>query len=213
MGHRGKGRKLRGKLSFANITSFLALFVALSATSYAAIKFPANSVGTKQIKTGAVTKAKLGKRAVDGSKVVPGSLTGTDIAPHSLTGSKVVPGSLTGADIAPQSLTGANINLSALGKVPSAATADSAAIAKVEVITASGTSAPAAYTGSNVAAATATCPSGLVVLGGGVHVSDETDQSINDSYPNGSNAWTADVFNGGPGTPTFTVYAICAPAA
>jgi hypothetical protein len=204
MGLRGKGRGLRRRLSFANVTSFLALFVALSATSYAAIKFPANSVGTKQIKTGAVTKAKIGKRAVDGSKVVPGSLTGTDIAP----------GSLTGTDIAPHSLTGANIDLSALGKVPSAATADSAAIAKVQIVTATGTNAPAGYSLSNdVAAATASCPSGLVVLGGGVHLSDQTYQATNDSYPNGSNAWTADVFNDGAGTPTFTVYAICAPVA
>jgi hypothetical protein len=193
MGHRGKGRMLRRKLSFANITSFLALFVALSATSYAALRLPANSVGTKQIKTDAVTKAKLGRRAVDGSKVVPGSLTGADIAPHSLSG--------------------ANIDLSALGTVPSAATADAASIAKVEVVTATGTNAPAGYTGSDGAAATASCPSRLVVLGGGVRVSDQTDQSANDSYPNGSNAWTADVFNGGPGTPTFTVYAICGPVA
>ena len=37
----------------------LALFVALGGTSYAAVKLPANSVGTKQIKNGAVTKAKL----------------------------------------------------------------------------------------------------------------------------------------------------------
>ncbi len=193
MGPRRIGRTVRGKLSFANVLSFLALFVALSATSYAAFRLPANSVGTKQLKTGAVTKTKLARGSVNGSKVVPGSLTGTDIAAHSLTGE--------------------NINLSALGTVPSAATANSAAISKVQIVTATGTNAPAAYTGSNVAAATVTCPTGLVVLGGGVRLSDQTDQSTNDSYPNGSNAWTADVFNSGPGTPTFTVYAICGPVA
>lgn len=193
MEHTGKGRMLRRKLSFANITSFLALFVALSGTSYAALELPANSVGTKQLKSGAVTKAKLGRRAVNGSKVTPGSLTGIDIAPHSLTG--------------------ANINLSALGTVPSAATAGSAPIEKVQIVTASGVNAPAAYTGSNVAAATARCPSGLFVLGGGVQLTDQTDQSTNDTYPTGSNAWTADVFNAGPGRPTFTVYAICGPVA
>src|ERR671927_187601 len=42
-----------------NAVAYLALFVALGGTSYAAIKLPANSVGTKQIKRKAVTPAKL----------------------------------------------------------------------------------------------------------------------------------------------------------
>ena len=68
------------RLGFANVVSFLALFVALSASSYAAIAtVQANSVGTKQIKKGAVTRAKLATGSVDGSKVVQGSLTGADI--------------------------------------------------------------------------------------------------------------------------------------
>jgi hypothetical protein len=37
----------------------VALFVALGETSYAALKLPVGSVGTKQIRAGAVTKAKL----------------------------------------------------------------------------------------------------------------------------------------------------------
>jgi hypothetical protein len=39
--------------------ALVALFVALGGTSYAAIKLPANSVGTKQIKKSAVTTAKV----------------------------------------------------------------------------------------------------------------------------------------------------------
>jgi hypothetical protein len=88
---------LSRKLSFANVTSSLALFVALSGGAYAAVALPANSVGTKQIKNGAVTRAKLARRSVNGSNVVPRSLTG--------------------ADIRPGSLTGANINVATLGKV------------------------------------------------------------------------------------------------
>ena len=42
-----------------NALGALALFVALGGTSYAAFKLPASSVGTKQIRAGAVTKAKL----------------------------------------------------------------------------------------------------------------------------------------------------------
>lgn len=183
---------LRKRLTVANVTAFLALFIALSASSYAAIALPANSVGTKQIKKGAVTKGKLAARAVDGSKVVPGSLTGRDIRAGSLTG--------------------ANIDVATLGKVPSAATADSAPIAKVQIVTAFGTSQPGGSAGQ-IASATATCPPGMFVTGGGTRLGDETSQAVNDGYPSANNAWTSDVFNGGPGSPTFTVYAICAPAA
>jgi hypothetical protein len=56
------------------IVACLALTVALGGTSYAAIKLPANSVGTKQLK----------KRAVTGAKVKKDTLTGTQIAEATL---------------------------------------------------------------------------------------------------------------------------------
>ncbi len=43
----------------------LALFIALGGTSYAAAKLPRNSVGTAQIRSGAVTDAKLAKAVRD----------------------------------------------------------------------------------------------------------------------------------------------------
>ena len=42
-----------------NVIAYLALFVALGGTSYAAMNPPANSVGTAQLKNGAVTPSKL----------------------------------------------------------------------------------------------------------------------------------------------------------
>jgi len=45
------------------VISLIALFVALGGTTYAATSLPANSVGTRQIKNGAVTASKLNKRA------------------------------------------------------------------------------------------------------------------------------------------------------
>jgi hypothetical protein len=50
---------VRKRLTFANVVSFLALFVALSAGAYAATTLPANSVGALQLKTNAVTAASL----------------------------------------------------------------------------------------------------------------------------------------------------------
>lgn len=43
----------------ALVISLIALFVALGGTSYAAMTLPKNSVGTKQLKNGAVTAAKI----------------------------------------------------------------------------------------------------------------------------------------------------------
>ena len=46
-------------MRYANVTSSLALFVALGGTGYAAIKLPKNSVHAKQIATGAVRSAEV----------------------------------------------------------------------------------------------------------------------------------------------------------
>ncbi|HEX4718917.1 MAG TPA: hypothetical protein VH300_10335 [Thermoleophilaceae bacterium] len=196
---------IRQRITFANVTSFVALFVALSAGSYAAIKLPANSVGSKQIKAKAVTNAKLRSNAVTKSKLARNAVSTAKIAANAVDGLKVKDGSLTGADL----------NLPTLGKVPSAATADSAgsaAIVRVKQVTATGTNAPAPPNDVDVASAIATCDAGLTVVGGGVFVADKAAQAIADSFPSSTSAWTADVYNLGSGTPTFTVYAVCAPA-
>ena len=43
----------------ANVIAYLALFIALGGTSYAAITLPRNSVGTKQLRSNAVTSGKV----------------------------------------------------------------------------------------------------------------------------------------------------------
>jgi hypothetical protein len=58
-GRRALLSKIRTRLTFANVVSVIALFVALGGGAYAAIKLPANSVGSKQIKKRAVTPAKV----------------------------------------------------------------------------------------------------------------------------------------------------------
>jgi hypothetical protein len=52
----------------ALVISLIALFVALGGTTYAATNLPKNSVGTKQLKNGAVTKTKINKKTISALK-------------------------------------------------------------------------------------------------------------------------------------------------
>jgi hypothetical protein len=54
----------------------LALFIALGGTGYAAINLPRNSVGTRQIRNGAVTANKLGKGSITSTKLNGSSIPG-----------------------------------------------------------------------------------------------------------------------------------------
>lgn len=53
----------------SNAIAYLALFVALGGTSYAAISIPHNSVGTRQLRNGAVTASKLAKGSITPTKL------------------------------------------------------------------------------------------------------------------------------------------------
>ena len=68
------------------IVALSALCIALSGSAYAAWKLPANSVGTKQLKNGAVTEAKLGNSTVSSVKVKNGSLLAKDFKQGQLPG-------------------------------------------------------------------------------------------------------------------------------
>ena len=52
--------------SHATVVAYLALFIALGGVSYAAATLPRGSVGTAQIRKGAVTKSKLAAKVRDG---------------------------------------------------------------------------------------------------------------------------------------------------
>ena len=84
------------RLSYANVMSTIAVFVALGGSSYAALKLPRNSVGSAQIRNGAVqsrhlassVKSALGGGA--GSKVFFASVG---------AGGKLVRGNATGGGL------------------------------------------------------------------------------------------------------------------
>lgn len=101
-------RPLRRHLTYANVMSSLAVFLLLGGGAALAAKtvLPKKSVGSKQLKTNAVTAAKIQKEAVGNAK----------LKKDAVTGDKVKDASLTGADL----------NLSTLGTVPNAANANHA---------------------------------------------------------------------------------------
>jgi hypothetical protein len=69
---------IRSHLSFANLVSVMALFVALGGTTYAAVTLPKNAVGPKQIKKNAVRASEIKSRAVGTSEVRNGALLAED---------------------------------------------------------------------------------------------------------------------------------------
>jgi hypothetical protein len=71
-------KRLRRHMSFANVISVIALFVALGGASYAAVTLPKNSVGIKQIKKNAVGISEIRKNAVRSGEVRNGSLRRAD---------------------------------------------------------------------------------------------------------------------------------------
>jgi hypothetical protein len=67
--------RLRGKLTYANVVATLALFIALGgASAFAATQLAKNSVGTKQIKNGAVTAAKVKSGSLLASNFAAGQI-------------------------------------------------------------------------------------------------------------------------------------------
>ena len=78
----------------AMAVAFTALALAVGGTSYAAVKLPAKSVGTPQLKDRAVTSPKIRNGSVTAEKLTAGSVT-TDKLPN---------GSVTAAKLDPQAM-------------------------------------------------------------------------------------------------------------
>lgn len=67
-------RRLRPRLSFSNVVSLLALFIALGGTGYATSQLAKNSVGTKQLKNNAVTSKKVRNFSLHRRDFAPGEV-------------------------------------------------------------------------------------------------------------------------------------------
>jgi hypothetical protein len=74
-------KRIRGKLTYANVVATIALFLAVGgASAMAASQLAKNSVGAKQLKSNAVTAAKIKKGAVTSPKVAAGAIGAAQLA-------------------------------------------------------------------------------------------------------------------------------------
>lgn len=128
----------RPQISYANVIASIALFVALGGVAIAA-GLPRYSVGSKQLKSGAVTKRTLHKKAVTAGKLAPqavtagklaanavlsgnlgdGIVTPTKLADGAVITSKIKPGAVNSNKLDNQAVTGAKIDEGAVtnGKI------------------------------------------------------------------------------------------------
>lgn len=93
----------RPKLNYANVIATIALFVALGGAAVAA-GLPKNSVGTKQLKPGAVTTSDLHRNAVTSGKIRRLAVTAGKLGPNA-----VLPGNLGNGIITTEKLSDGSV--------------------------------------------------------------------------------------------------------
>jgi hypothetical protein len=194
--------------------ALVALAVALGGTGYAATVLPAGSVGTDQLKDGAVSSAKVKNHSLRAVDFASGQLPAGESGPAGAQGPQgpAGPAGLQG----PAGPAGPQGSQGPQGPQGPKGTTTLTYVSE--------------YWGPFPAhteyMGVAECGPDLHVVGGGVVADSEDDsvprsavqQSVNSSYPSdgtgddGTTAWTAAVDNLSSGDLGFTVYAICEPA-
>ena len=87
-------KKIRSRLTYANVMSSLALFFVLAGgTAFAASQLGKNSVGSPQLKKNAVTSAKIKKNAVTTAKIKASAVTTGKLKKGAVTAAKINLGS------------------------------------------------------------------------------------------------------------------------
>src|SRR4051812_28396654 len=108
-------RRIRPRPSFANVTSLLALFVALGGTSYAAIVLPANSVDSREIRTNAVGSSEIRAGAVGASELRTDSVRVSEIRANAVRSAEVATNAIGPEEIAPDAVGESEVAPGAIG--------------------------------------------------------------------------------------------------
>jgi hypothetical protein len=190
---------LRRHLSFANVTSLMALVFAMGGTGYA-LTIPKNSVGSKQLRKNAVTGVKVKSRSLRASDFARGQLTA---GPRGAPGAAGGPG-LTG----PAGPAGAKGERGLPGVV-GAVTVERRDFGLPD---------------GNAAGMSVPCPGGTRAVGGGSEIaaitSDDVHATVSRPDRTGAAPATGETFDGwrvtyrnptgGTGATTVHAFAICA---
>jgi uncharacterized low-complexity protein len=154
-------------------------------------------VGTTDIADGAVTSAKigsgqvkttdLGASAVTTTKIADGQVGNGDIAHSAVTSPKIADFQVGNGDLGTDAVTSAKIKD---GQVGTADIANDAIKPDTQIVTGSQVT---LHPGQN-GAATAECPSGTTVTGGG-SILGSADVRLSLNYPSGASTWRVAGFN------------------
>jgi hypothetical protein len=224
---------LRGRITSAHVIALAALFVALGGTAFAAA-----TIGTNDIKNGAVTKKKLHAKAVTTKKIAPLAVTTGKIADQAVTTEKIADQAVTTDKIADQAVTNGKIAPDAVdsskildgsiqtgdlgdAQVSNAKLADSSVttgkIADAQVRAADlgplvqATGPETAIANNTTGNMSVDCPAGSTVIsGGGVYRggTGNGNVTIRSSQRNG-NGWNVVAYNESGASATYQVLAYC----
>jgi hypothetical protein len=148
------------------------------------------TIGTPQLKNGAVTTPKLKNNAVTSLKVLNGSLLPADFKPGTLPSGPAGPAGPAGPT----------------GPAGPAGPTGAPGLSGVQVVTANDSVNPSSFGGVE-----ATCPAGKVPIGGGVNTAN-SNFNITTSRPE-TGGWGGRAFNSACVALNMTTYAVCATVA
>jgi hypothetical protein len=212
--------RLRKSLTFSNAIALLALFIALGGSVYAAsnkidgAQIKVKSLPGNRIKPKTVTATQIKKNTIGSAQVKSGAITAKQIKAGAVTAKQIQANAITGAQIKSGSISGAQIQSGSLGATQinqASLTGISAAnVHTVQYVTSTVALPPEAEEGTS---ATATCPNGMKVIGGGAATSNPKVATAYESAPNGERSgWSAIGYTFEPNV-SMTVTAICTPVA
>lgn len=204
-------KQLRTRLTFANVMSCIALFLALGGAAFAAKT--ATKVKTKNLANGAVTTPKLRNGAVTAAKLRNGAVTTAKVAPAAIGAGQLAKGSVRSEQLGGQVVTEPKIKNGAVSESKLAPSFLAQLVRNVSYHSAeSGTNT------EQTKSVTALCPSGKEAIGGGVRLSGElADVAVTGSSPfsegTARTGWSgfAHETGGGPYDDwSITAFAVCA---
>jgi hypothetical protein len=112
----GTGRaRVRSRLSYANVTASVALFVALGGTAVGAVTLPRDSVGARQIAKDAVRSPEISKDAVRSPEITKDAVRQAEITRDAVRQAEIVTDGVGSPEIKPNAVGESEIGSDAVG--------------------------------------------------------------------------------------------------